>query len=211
MCDGWAIFATRASLESEPCREELQIALDCALSRRNDSFPLIGIFREPIHRETIPAAIRTRLFVTLNDPEWAERVLQGVTGGLRSNQIRRIEPFELRWHENMSSLEVRARDGTYGKLIVGVPEVEKDKTPSVMFGPRGFVPHSSSFNYHDFSENVSGVAIAARVWTGLLNPTFSAFLRFNAEKPSITNLHCVSENGQQVFVASVGSEASQYA
>ena len=45
-CDGWAIYATKKSLESEPCLEEIAYALDRALRKRETDFPIIGIFPE---------------------------------------------------------------------------------------------------------------------------------------------------------------------
>ena len=76
-CQGWAIYATRNSLESEPCQEELAYALDKTLRQRGD-FPLIGIFPEPLDRALIPSALATRLYVNLRDPEWANRIRDSV-------------------------------------------------------------------------------------------------------------------------------------
>jgi TIR domain len=51
--DAWAIFATKHSLASEACQEELAYALDRALRVRGSDFPLIGIFPAPIDRSLI--------------------------------------------------------------------------------------------------------------------------------------------------------------
>ena len=76
-CDAWAIYATKASLSSEACLEELAIALDRALRARGHAFPIIGIFSEALDRSIIPSPIATRLYVDLRDPEWARKVAAG--------------------------------------------------------------------------------------------------------------------------------------
>jgi hypothetical protein len=73
--DAWLFFATQNSLSSEACREELAYALDRALSSRGEAFPIIGLFPSSVDRELIPAAIRTRLYVDLSDPDWKERIV----------------------------------------------------------------------------------------------------------------------------------------
>jgi hypothetical protein len=75
--DAWAILATENSLRSEPCLEELAYALDRALRTRGTDFPLIGIFPAPIDRAIIPSAIATRLYVTLQQPNWPALVAAG--------------------------------------------------------------------------------------------------------------------------------------
>jgi hypothetical protein len=69
-CDAWIFFTTSRSLESEPCKEEFAYALERALSHRGRSFPIIGLFPSTIDNELIPAGIRTRLYVSLTDPNW---------------------------------------------------------------------------------------------------------------------------------------------
>jgi hypothetical protein len=78
--DGWAILATVNSFSSKACLEELVYALDRALRARGGDFPLIGIFPAPIDRSIIPSAIATRLYVTLQQPDWARLVADGVLG-----------------------------------------------------------------------------------------------------------------------------------
>ena len=42
--DAWAFVVSKYSLESPPCREELNYALSRSLDRRGADYPLIGIF-----------------------------------------------------------------------------------------------------------------------------------------------------------------------
>src|SRR5579883_2376633 len=57
--DAWLIIATDNSLASEPCKEEFAYALDRALGKRGNAFPVIALFPGPANPDLIPAAIRT--------------------------------------------------------------------------------------------------------------------------------------------------------
>lgn len=78
--DAWAIYVTRQSLESEPCREELSYALNIALRQGRMNFPLIGIFPEHVESAFIPKAISTRIYVTLLAPTALQDILDAVEG-----------------------------------------------------------------------------------------------------------------------------------
>jgi hypothetical protein len=68
--DAWAMYATQRSLGSEACKEEFAYALDRALHTRGESFPIMGLFPGPVEDSLVPAGIRTRLYVSLTDPDW---------------------------------------------------------------------------------------------------------------------------------------------
>jgi len=147
-CDAWMIFATENSITSEPCREELAIALDRALNSRGYDFPLIGLFSDTIERKLIPGAIRTRLYVSLTDNDWVERVKAATEG--RSPEIFRkpIQPYHIQIYPNTvrkgngHSIEVRPRAGTWAPFLGGVPYQEKESvSPSLFYGPSGRVPN----------------------------------------------------------------------
>ena len=91
--DALAIIATQNSLGSEPCKEEVSYALDRALITRGHSFPLIGIFTTDVDKELIPSSIKTRLFVSLKDTDWIERIKSSLED--RTPNIPRpiIEPY----------------------------------------------------------------------------------------------------------------------
>jgi len=73
-CDAWLLYATQNSLGSEPCKEEFAYALDRALRSRGNPFPIIGLFPSTIDNQLIPAGLRTRLYVSITDPDWKERI-----------------------------------------------------------------------------------------------------------------------------------------
>src|SRR4030042_2101445 len=76
--DGWLLYATQASLGNEKCKEEFAYALDRALSTRGGDFPIIALFPVSVDNALIPVGIKTRIFVSLTDPDWKERVVAAV-------------------------------------------------------------------------------------------------------------------------------------
>ena len=141
--DAWAIYATENSLRSEACQEELSYALDRALHTRGHEFTLIGIFPTPVDRNLIPKAISSRVYVSLTDSDWKERVAAAVEG--RAVQIARdkIAPFELQIHRTASGylIEMRPRAGVWHPCAAAIPIAEKDATdPSIFSGPSGSPP-----------------------------------------------------------------------
>ena len=116
-CTSWAIFATQNSLSSEPSKEELYYALDRALSVRGGDFPLIGIFPSSIDRELIPPPIRTRLYVSLTDPDWKEMVRATTLGERPKIKHEEISPYELIVHKIIPE-DYSERAGLNDKNIV---------------------------------------------------------------------------------------------
>lgn len=96
--DAWAIYMTRQSLESQPCREELAYALKNALELGRGTFPLMGISPEPIDKELIPKALSTRLYVTLSAPNALQDIVDGVEGQ-KTVAPQPVAPIALRWHQ----------------------------------------------------------------------------------------------------------------
>lgn len=121
--DGWAIFVTENSLQSEPCLEEIAYALDRTLRTRGSSFPLIGIFPTPVNRSFIPSALATRLYVTLKDQHWATRIADSL-GGTSTQRIPLVEPYEIKVHRSGDEwvYEMRPRDGVWQPASVIVLE-----------------------------------------------------------------------------------------
>lgn len=154
VCQSWGIYATQDSLVSEPCKEELYYALDRAISSRGEAFPIIGIFPSPIESSLIPPAIRIRLYVSLTDPDWKERVRAAVLGEKVS--ISRIEvlPYEVKIHtidptnytpraglDGKTAIELRPRAGVWCPIFVGIPSSESERVnPELRRGPKGHVP-----------------------------------------------------------------------
>src|SRR5262249_20802108 len=77
--DAWGFIVSKASLQSERCQEELSYALGRALDERRDQYPLIGIIIEKID-DDLPPALSVRLWVSVEDSDWVERVHQGAHG-----------------------------------------------------------------------------------------------------------------------------------
>lgn len=149
--DGWAIYVTQASLESEPCQEELPYALDRSLRVRGSSFALIGIFPGPIDRSLIPSALATRLYVNLQSANWKVQVVSGLSGSKPTVNLEGALPFGFEWHpfSGKHVLEVWPRAGSWTPFIVSVKNAERSRLSLALPGPRGFV---TGTGMHSFAE-----------------------------------------------------------
>ena len=148
--DAWLIYATQNSLGSEACKKEFSYALDRAFNRRGNNFPIIAIFPGPVDNSLMPAGNRTRLYVSLTDLEWKERVKAAAEGRSPSGRLQ-LEPFTIQIHRDNSAvdhrlaIEVRPREGTWSPFFAAVPLSEKDRVqPHIMHGPRGQVPQGGA-------------------------------------------------------------------
>jgi TIR domain len=159
--DAWLIYATQTSLGSEPCREEFAYALDRALYSRGENYPIIALFPGPVDRCLIPAGIRTRLFVSLTDPDWKERIIAAAEG--RSPQVShqqrqayhvQIHPYEGPPSNSKWVIELRPRAGTWSPAFVVIPIDERDTVaPEIWRGAAGRVPRASSMNKGEGTAN----------------------------------------------------------
>lgn len=129
--DAWVFYATQNSLGSEPCKEEFAYALDRGLRARGNAFPVIGLFPGSVDIELIPAAIRTRLYVSLTDVEWKERVVAAVEGRNATINRPHVDPFSVVVYtmpntDGHLAIEVRPRAGQWDPFCSSVPIHEKD-------------------------------------------------------------------------------------
>lgn len=142
--DAWLLVATQTSLGSEACKEEFAYALDRALHTRGGDFPVIALFPSSVDRTLIPAGIRTRLHVSLTDPEWKERIVAAVEG--RQAEIARpfVDPYVIKLHEQPNrrspdrryAIEMRPRAGTWSPVVAVIPLAEKERVnPFLIYGP----------------------------------------------------------------------------
>jgi hypothetical protein len=186
--DGWAIFATRASLQSEACREELAYALDRALSVRGDQFPLIGIFLEALERQEIPSPIRVRRYVLLSDPTWPQIVAQSLAGKASESDLSSLGPVITKWHPpgpTQQILELRPRIDFWHPAVVLLPEAEADAIDMhAAAGPPGHPPAASI----TMAANIELADPLGRKWKGQridqqISPNQSLYLWLKA-RPS---------------------------
>lgn len=140
--DVWLLIATNNSLASEPCKEEFAYALDRALRSRGEAFPVIALFLTHTDPNLIPAGIRTRLHVSISDPDWKERIVAAAEARSPATSRPEVQPFHLRIHTNLPgpkplAIEVRPRAGVWAPFIAGVPLAEREVVdPFIMIGPR---------------------------------------------------------------------------
>lgn len=160
LSDAWLFYATQNSLGSEACKEEYAYALDRALHTRGESFPVIALFPSTVDRKLIPPGIRTRLFVSLTDPDWRERISAAAEGRPAAIAWQEMQPYALTVHpvgDGRYAIEVRPRAGTWSPFFAAVPLKGRDVlNPKIMHGPRGFVPTAGSLRAPGEDESVDG-------------------------------------------------------
>jgi hypothetical protein len=140
--DAWLLVATNNSLASEPCKEEFAYALDRALKSRGAEFPVIALFLTHADPSLIPAAIRTRLHVSITDPDWKERIVAAAERRAHAATRPEVAPYHLHVHQvpggsKPLAIEVRPRAGVWAPFIAALPLAEKESVqPFLMIGPR---------------------------------------------------------------------------
>jgi hypothetical protein len=147
--DSWLMYATQTSLGSQACKEEFAYALDRALHTRGGDFPVIALFAGSADEGLIPAGIKTRLFVSLTDPDWKERIVSAVEK--RQPRVTRspVDPYFLKihkldeQHQDNYAIEVRPRAGTWAPFFAAIPLSEKDHvSPHLSHGPAKHIPQA---------------------------------------------------------------------
>jgi len=185
-CDAWLLIATQASLGSEPCREEYAYALDRALNSRGTTFPVVALFPATVQQNLIPAGIRTRLYVSLRDPDWKERIVAAAEHRDLNVQRPRIEPYHFVVHRQAAPstgfvIEVRPRAGSWSPFVAAIPVAEKDRVrPNIMHGPPGRVPFGGSLSLYREGANGDWAFCFAQ---NEATPTMSYYI-FCSELPS---------------------------
>ncbi len=192
--DSWVLYATQTSLSSESCKEEFAYALDRALKTRGSTFPIIGLFPSTVDDGLIPAGIRTRLFVSLTDPDWKERIKASVEERESVIQGPPIEPYDINVHliqdeePKTFAIEMRPRAGSWSPFMAAIPVAEKDILlyPPLRPGPKDqpqvVIKYTGSLSWNH------GESLNGRYWVEKVNievtPTQSCYL-FCKRLPSI--------------------------
>jgi len=147
--DAWALIVSKHSLESAPCREELNYALDRAMRERGTNYPVIGIFVEQIDEILIPAAIRTRLYVDIASRDWLERVRSGVEVAEPDLNPPTIAAEFIKINRTPGAfiVEARPRTGIWNPLVAMVPMAERSKLRCVLVRPAGKIPALEGYKY----------------------------------------------------------------
>ncbi|MBY0241961.1 MAG: toll/interleukin-1 receptor domain-containing protein [Burkholderiaceae bacterium] len=150
-CDAWLLIATQASLGSKPCKEEYIYALDRALNARGKEFPVLALFTGTVDNALIPAGIRTRLYASIKDPDWKERIVAAAEGRAPDVSRPTIAPFHVKVHSLTDisisykfAIEIRPRAGVWNPFVALIPKNEKDSVKmTVTYGPANAPSHIS--------------------------------------------------------------------
>lgn len=198
--DCWLFFATQNSLNSEPCKEELAYALDRALEERGQQFPIIALTKPNVDHEMLPTSIKTRLYISLTDPDWKQRIKAAAERQEPNIRTQKISPFYCKVH-NISdkndshnyAIEMRPRAGIWGPFIVAFPFDEKDAMkPDLWRGTANKIPPKSGFKYIATGKSQDG-QFALIKDERQATPTLSFYL-FCKQLPSKI---CFGENGNE--------------
>lgn len=120
--DAWAYLISKNSLDSGPCKEELAYALDRALSSKEKGFPIIGLVHN-VPFNQIPIALKTRLCVSLKDPDWKAQVIAGVNNRTPEIEPETKEKFKINIHsfpngDTAIELKTRFEELRYWRIAV---------------------------------------------------------------------------------------------
>lgn len=184
--DGWILYATQTSLDSEACKEEFAYALGRALATRGETYPVIGIFPATVNNDLIPSGIKIRLFVSLSDPDWKERIVASVENRESVIPIPHVEPYDLTVHtiqdeKNQTyAIEIRPRAGSWSPFFAAIPAEEKNLLPGIPLrpGPKGQVQVATK--YTGMLSRSHGESTDRNWWVEKINfevtPTQSCYL-----------------------------------
>ncbi len=141
--DAWAILLTANSLRSQACKEELSYALDRALHTKGQDFPMFALLHQVAYSE-VPAALRIRLGISLEDADWTGRVLAAVEAVSPDLRPGGVSDFALTEHSvgDRYWLEIRPRFERIAPfaVVVDYDEKESGNVIDCSLGPAGLVP-----------------------------------------------------------------------
>ena len=124
--DGWASLVTVNSLNSEPCKEELEYAVTRAIQSRS-TFPIMGLIHG-VQFENLPASLKTRLCVSLSNSDWKEQIKAGLEGRAPDRIVETLSQFVMKISSKNSAngtqttIEIKPRFGEITNWRIAVPE-----------------------------------------------------------------------------------------
>lgn len=191
--DAWMIYATPASLGSEPCREEIAYALDRALSKRGAGFPILALFAGSANLEFFPSALKTRLCVDLENNAWAEQVVAGCNRQSPPSNPIPVEPYVIRKHDVTGGvwMEFRPRAGVWANFAVSVPIEEAGKLIVVTTSTPGAPPQPTALQLYESTGRMEFpgnqvIEVQTKECRGSnASPAVSGFAFFNAPPSQI--------------------------
>lgn len=161
---------------------------------------MIALFPSTVDQALIPAGIKTRLHVSLRDPDWKERIAAVAENRAANINRPRVYPYHLRIHRQSKEsrgdvIEVRPRGGSWSPFVVTVPLLEKDRgKPYIMHGAPGRPPTAGALVVLAEGTNADWAFCVAQ---NEATPTMSYYI-FCSELPS--KLQFGTDGGVQYVV-----------
>lgn len=194
----WAYLVTPESLASQPCREELEYAINRALKEKENEFPLIGIIHGVAFSD-LPPALQVRLCVSLDSPNWKEEIRSGLTGKppkqARQDLSHYIWKMHISSNQTSGTFEIRPRFGNISPWIIAIP---KD-------GPQPFNWGTGPADSQKIYSTQSGVSMGELdLEDGTysffssespINSSTSAYLEFGKIPPSLIRFGLITQTG----------------
>jgi len=180
-CDGWILFTTRAAFDSKNVMEELSYAIDRALSKRGESFPLIALLADADAAD-LPAGLRVRLGVPLADDDWVERIVAGLLGRTPGHTPPSLEPYVLTVHRPDTGftdkwcVETRPRAGRWSPAFGVVPTPEWPYLTTAMCGAKDLPTGTGMSSFAELTSE-DGAWKGVKVYNEA-TPTRSLYLYF---------------------------------
>lgn len=185
-CDAWGIILTPNSIVSQACIEELSYALDRALNVQSKGFPLFALLYN-ISASEVPPALKIRLGILLEDPNWVQKTVAAVKKLAPSYKSTNISRYVVKKHKTKDGfcLEMRPRFEKISPFFVAVDYDEKKSGNIIKYrgGPAGRPPGSFiGFGTNDFEAKLPD---ETRVWVwkadNEANSTYSYYLYYKRD------------------------------
>ena len=197
--DGWAYLLTEQSLNSNACMEELAYALDRAINSKGQDFPLLGLLHG-VRIEDVPAALRVRLAVSLDDPNWTDQVKAGLEGHPPQSTVPKQTRYSWQIHRSwkgsptLTAVEVHPRFGEIMYWRFAVPA--GTSVPQFGHGPSDSASFSLALNdYRTGTIEIDGVACEWYGASNRLSAGISGYLVIGGELPDFVFFGTATEVG----------------
>lgn len=173
----WCYLITSESLKSRSCKEELAYALYRAMNDKDDDYPLIGLVHG-VSISDIPPALKVRLCVNLDDPNWKDQIKAGIEGRPPQSETTSQTQFIYQAYENDTTITIEIKP-RFGEVMYWRFAIPKNvKVIKWGYGPAGggSISGLKTNSLEGLQENVNGVPTTCFGAGDRLSPGISAYV-----------------------------------